>query len=171
MYKRKKYLVKRGLQLRYIGAILATVFFIAAICAFTTYYNLLIILGEKLANVYPQGRLIVTLRSASLVILYRVILLIPFVALIGLLLSHRIAGPIFRMEKVLKEVGEGKLDVNIKLRKRDELKDLAEVINDMAAKLKKRDLSRKKTLEELKELVKKEPINKEAIASRLNSFL
>ncbi len=171
MYKRKKYLVKRGLQFRYIGAILLTVFFIAVVCAFTTYYNLLIILGEKLANVYPQGRLMVTLRSTSLVILFRVILLIPFVALIGLLLSHTIAGPIFRMEKVLKEVGEGKLDVDIKLRKRDELKDFAEVINEMTDNLKKQKLSRKKTIEEVKELIKKEPANKEAITSRLNSIL
>ena len=62
--------------------------------------------------------------------------------------SFTIAGPLIRIERVLKEIGQGKFDVNVKLRNYDELKDLAEVINVMAKDLRNmRDAERQKLAE------------------------
>lgn len=178
MIRRRKYLIKRGLQFRYIGAILVTVFIVALICVTTTYYSLLVLFGEKLANVYPQGRLMVTLKQVNLIVLSRILILLPFVAVAGLLLSHRIAGPVFRIEKVLKEIGDGNFDIQVHLRKRDELKDVAAAINQMNLNLKERKLKEEgilhkisDTSKRIKELLKEDPLNKPAIAEELNSII
>ena len=59
-----------------------------------------------------------------------------FSVLIALFLPISIAGPIYRIEKILKEdVAEGNLSGGYKLRKSDELKDLANILNDSIEKV------------------------------------
>lgn len=62
--------------------------------------------------------------------------LLTFVAVLVLvviattiILSHRVAGPIFRLKRDLKTVIDGDLTVHFSLRERDELKDLAKSID------------------------------------------
>ena len=50
---------------------------------------------------------------------------------IALFASHRIAGPMYRLEKDLKEVSAGNLLLKFGLRKGDEMKPLAEALNVM----------------------------------------
>jgi len=52
-----------------------------------------------------------------------------------LFLSHRIAGPLFRMEKSIDEIEEGNLVITTKLRATDEIQKMAEGLNDMAESL------------------------------------
>lgn len=47
----------------------------------------------------------------------------------GVLLSHRMAGPIFRIRRILSEMAEGDLRGEVRLRKKDDFKSLAESIN------------------------------------------
>ncbi len=54
---------------------------------------------------------------------------------VSLLFPHTIAGPMYRIEKELAEIGKGHLCKNIKLRKRDELNDLVDTINVMTGGL------------------------------------
>ncbi len=137
MIRRRRYIIKPGFQLRYIGVIFITVFAVAFLCISTTYYLSMTLLGEKLANVYPQGRLVMTLKGINQIIIWRILFLTPIIAFIGVLLSHKIAGPAYRIEKTLEEIGKGNFDINIKLRKYDELKGIANAVNDMAANLKR----------------------------------
>jgi len=138
MLRRKKIVVKPGFQLRYTGIILAAVFAASLICILTTYYSSMSLLGEKLAYVYPAGRLAVTIREINMIIILRVLISIPLLVLIGIMLSHRVAGPAYRIEKTLKEIGKGNLDIYIKLRKYDELVGIADAVNEMLVGLKER---------------------------------
>lgn len=135
--RRKRYIIKPLFQLRYTGIILLAVFIVAIVCILTTYYSSISLLGEKLAYVYPQGRLVVTLREISFIIIYRVLFLVPLIVLIGIFLSHRIAGPAYRIERTLRDIGKGNFDIHIELRRHDELKGIANAINDMVSDLKK----------------------------------
>ncbi len=54
---------------------------------------------------------------------------------IALLYSHKIAGPIFRIEKNLEAIGWGDLTVNTKFRGNDQLMSLAEDVNTMVRAL------------------------------------
>lgn len=49
------------------------------------------------------------------------LLLVAAIGVAGIVFTHRIAGPIFKMKRLLREVGEGKLVVRERLRKGDEL--------------------------------------------------
>ncbi len=137
LYKRRRYLVKKGLQFRYIGLLFSLALLVSLVTGYTIFYTCLSSFGEKLANVYPQGRLLPIFRTVNLLLLRNLLFISPFILICGLLFSHRIAGPLFRIEKVLDDIGKGRLDINLKLRKNDELWDIAEIINSMAADLSK----------------------------------
>jgi len=51
--------------------------------------------------------------------------------IITLFISHRIAGPIYRLEKDIIEVNKGNLCLDINVRENDELQDLAKSLNQM----------------------------------------
>lgn len=135
-YKRKQYLVARRFQLKYVSLILLLMFATAALCAYVVYYTSMLHMGEKLANVYPQGRLVHIVKIVNFRILLSLILVTPLVTLIGILLSHRIAGPIYRMEKFLNNIALGDLTSRIILRSKDELITLANGINFVVDALK-----------------------------------
>lgn len=75
--------------------------------------------------------LLVTLGSTLL-------LLVVLLGLAGIVITHKVAGPIFKMKRLLKEVGDGKLVVPGRLRKGDELVDFFDVFATMVEKLRVR---------------------------------
>jgi sensor histidine kinase YesM len=66
--------------------------------------------------------------------------ILVFVAIISLLSSHRIAGPILRMKKSVEMLCEGKDIAPIKLRSYDEFKDLAASLDQLRMKLRDKGL-------------------------------
>jgi len=155
-YKRKQYIVAPGFQFRYVGLILLLMFLTAALCSYVVYYTSMINLGEKLANVYPQGRLVSIVKIVNFRILLSVLLISPLVAVIGIFLSHRIAGPIYRMEKFLADLGGGNLGSRLVLREKDELTPLANGIN--------------LAVENLREAVTKEKAHAKALSGELEGL-
>jgi methyl-accepting chemotaxis protein len=127
--QRKRYIVKRSFQLRYIFIILSFILFTAVISGITTYLALFPYLSEKLANVYPQGMLVVLLRDANIKALLSTLIIIPFAIWFSVLLSHRIAGPWHKLEMGLRDLANGDLSHDISLRKNDELQSLALSLN------------------------------------------
>lgn len=57
--------------------------------------------------------------------------------LLSLFLPQKIAGPIYRIEQGLRQIGSGDLTTKIKLRDDDTLKDLAENVNQATALLRR----------------------------------
>ncbi len=65
------------------------------------------------------------------------VLYLALIIFFGLFISHKMAGPVYRIKKTLQEVADGKItlkDAKFKLRKRDELKDLVEALNSFLDK-------------------------------------
>ena len=175
--RRKQYLVAKNFQVKYIGLILLLMFLTAAMCSYVVYYTSMIIFGEKLANVYPQGRLIHIVRIVNIRILLSVLLVSPLVATFGLFLSHKIAGPIYRMERFLFNMAEGDVSSTITLREGDELVTLANGINRLADSMKvsitsqKAHLSQISTeIEKLKALSSMKPLDLAAISISINKL-
>lgn len=52
--------------------------------------------------------------------------------------SHKIAGPLYRFEKLCEQVGNGELEVIANIRENDQLQDLATAFFDMVTKLRAR---------------------------------
>jgi methyl-accepting chemotaxis protein len=64
--------------------------------------------------------------------------LVIAVGLFGIVFTHKVAGPIFKMKRLLGHVGEGKLVVRERLRPGDELQDFFEAFEGMVAELRQR---------------------------------
>jgi nitrogen fixation/metabolism regulation signal transduction histidine kinase len=67
--------------------------------------------------------------------------LVVLIGLIGIYITHKVVGPIYKMKMLLRQVGDGKLNFQGKLRKGDELQDFFEVFAAMVEKLKARQAS------------------------------
>lgn len=142
-FKRRQYLIAKKFQLKYVGIILLLMFLTAALCSYVVYYTSMLLLGEKLASIYPQGRLVSIVKIVNFRIFLSVALVTPLVALIGIVLSHRIAGPIYRMETFMANLAGGDLSSRIVLRKGDELMLLADAINRLVASLRESVMQKK----------------------------
>ncbi len=71
-----------------------------------------------------------------------------------LYISHRIYGPIYRLEKDVTEIGKGNLTVEVHLREHDEFKGLSDIINAMVKNMKNPLSSSQAKIKELEEEVK-----------------
>ena len=162
-FKRRQYIVHMGFQLRYIFYILLFIYIGAAVAGYTVYWTTWVTLGEKLANVYPRSRLIYIFQSANWVLIFRMLLITPIFVVMGILLSHRIAGPIYRISKYIDSLKAGDYSRDIKLRKKDELKDVAGKLTELCQVLRadkeKRDTAARNIIEELE----KSPLPPETI--------
>jgi len=89
-------------------------------------------LKQQSADIARQQK--TTLYSLTAVLL----LLVVGIGIAGILVTHKVAGPIYKMKRQIREVGEGKLKIPVKLRKGDELVDFFEAFNDMVVNWRKR---------------------------------
>ncbi|MDF2693343.1 MAG: hypothetical protein K0S65_1726 [Labilithrix sp.] len=74
-------------------------------------------------------------------------LLVVLIGLLGIYFTHKVVGPIYKMKMLLRQVGDGKLNFQGKLRKGDELQDFFEVFAVMVEKLKVRQTREVEELE------------------------
>ncbi len=59
------------------------------------------------------------------------VVLIPAAAVFSIYVTHRLAGPLFRLEQTARELIRGNLALRIRLRKGDELHELAGLLNEV----------------------------------------
>lgn len=64
--------------------------------------------------------------------------LVVLIGLVGIFITHKVVGPIYKMKLLLRQVGDGKLNFHGAPRKGDELRDLFEVFSATVDKLKAR---------------------------------
>ena len=75
-------------------------------------------------------------------------LMVIAIGLLGIYFTHKVAGPIYKMKLLLKQVGDGKLTFRGGLRKGDELQDFFEAFASMVEQLKARQAKEVELLEE-----------------------
>lgn len=75
-------------------------------------------------------------------------LLVIAIGLTGIVFTHKVAGPIYKMKRLLRGVGDGKLHVGTGLRKGDELKHFFDAFVDMVEQLRKREEAQLALLDE-----------------------
>lgn len=136
-YRRRNYFIKKDLQGRYIFSVFILV--VAGSFFFTIIFSLLS--ADTLTIAYKNYDLrlgktpVILLKealSANWIFIFAGGLL---VVLASMFLTHRFAGPVFRFEKSLEEMLRGNFDVEIRLRAKDEAKELAQMFNEFNAGL------------------------------------
>ena len=134
--RRTQFITDRSFQSKYVATVLGfmvAVLVLAAVIIYVTGWSHLV---ERLANVYPQGRLQEVLKIVYLRLLLGFFLLVPFAVLAAVMVSHRIAGPLVRIRRYLRLMARGEFDLApLELRPYDELKDIAHLINEIIAQV------------------------------------
>jgi hypothetical protein len=153
--KRRTYVIDRAFQYRFIGTFLLSI--IISLVLFSggmvLYYWASSMAGDNLfkefidinKQVYeveiaedgtrtrvPTTETVYGVKRWELIvppILINNLFMLIVISVIGVLYSHRIAGPIFRINRQLARVLDGEKGIHITLRKRDNLHDLAMRIN------------------------------------------
>jgi methyl-accepting chemotaxis protein len=132
-WRRRNYFIKKELQGRYIFSFFIFVIFGGII--FTLIFSLLS--ANTLTVVYEDYNLRI---GKTPFILIREILSADWifivtaglsVVVISMFLTHRFAGPMYRFEKSVEEMLRGNFNFEIRLRKKDEGKELAAMMNQL----------------------------------------
>lgn len=128
---RKNYFINKKFQMKFImGFILLLVLEALFIAALFTYIS-----SETLTTGYSGTHFVIEKTSRFFIISFVIISLIAAGAMglagivMFILLSHRIAGPLYRFEKTLEEMAGGKFSGRITLRKTDQLEKLEDAFN------------------------------------------
>lgn len=174
-YRRRHFFVKKDYQFKFIlkfclivmaGSIISTglIFFFSQ---------------GTLTSSFENSRLVV--KNTALAILPAIIytniitlLMITLATIVAVLfISHKIAGPMFRFEKELKLIRDGDLTKSIRLRKNDQITDMAESLNEMTANLHRKILNIQENVEKLIKSAKKQKAPVELIEGldRLHQFI
>jgi len=141
-YKRRQFIVDPAFQYRLIRRImgLALLMIAMSIAFLVVVYAMYGDIQFQLAQPDPfasgngTGSLVV--QKSLLGLLWPILAICLGIAVLvtlvfGVLVSHRMAGPVFRIRRVLGEMQEGNLQGDIHLRRKDDFKSLAESINEM----------------------------------------
>lgn len=132
--RRKKYLgtvfQKKLLFLVFTCAVIPAA--IVAACMYYLIFNMLamqMVFPEAIAN-----NLMPVLHRVNIILGVSIPVILLLIWIIALELSHRISGPLYRVEKELDERISGTKQGPIKLRKKDELKSLVDKLNKLLSK-------------------------------------
>lgn len=90
-----------------------------------------------------------TQRALFLALVVGMLVMVGAIGMAGIVLTHRIAGPIFKMKRLLREVGEGKLILKERLRKGDELVHFFETFEKTVDQLRQRQKDEIKRVDEI----------------------
>lgn len=140
MQKRRQYLIKKSFQIKFIIKFCFILIAASLIMSAIVYFYS----GETLTTAFVKSHLkIMSTRDFILpILIYSFLITVAAVSvltiIVVLFISHKIAGPLYRVEKILNEMGKGVFPPleNIQFRKKDELKSLAESMKNMIAYLK-----------------------------------
>jgi len=131
-FQRRTILVKRSLQLRYMGLVFLASLAAALIVGGGIYYTLakyVLLDNPMLAPVMAR---------VHHLILVQMTLYFGIITILAAVISHRIAGPLYRFEASAKTLAQGDLTHRVALRAGDELAEMQETFNEMAASLQTR---------------------------------
>ena len=163
LFRRRTYFIKKSFQFKFILKFCLVV--LGGVFVSTGIFFLLS--SGSLTSSFQDSRLVIKETSyATLpIVLYTNLITLGMITIatifITLLVSHKLAGPLFRFEKDLNEIGKGNLVKQIKLRKQDQLKDVAESLNAMINDLHAKVLDIRTELDQIIKLASQQKVSDE----------
>jgi methyl-accepting chemotaxis protein len=130
-YRRRTLFIKKSFQYRYIAWVAGSVLVVTAVALSDVFITLL---RREIALNLPL-RVSDLYNFSDPMTLLKLAVYLAGVLVVSVILSHRIAGPLFRFEKSTEEVGRGNLSFRISLRKEDEFREFQEKFNAMTESL------------------------------------
>lgn len=127
-FQRKTILIKKHLQYRYMALIMISVLVAFLIVGLDLMWTL-----SKVINDHPMMQpLLDDMAAMAPLFVLKLLVYLVIVLIVSAVVSHRMAGPIFKFEKSCSTVASGDLTHRVYLRKGDHLTELQEHFNNMA---------------------------------------
>ena len=178
---RKRILIGQKLQFKYVGVILVAVLASCSLMILTVYFSCWSSLAEENVGIQTTAVIGNILDKVNLMILFELPILLVIAVFIGILVSHKIAGPVYRLQKVARDVSRGDLTTTVSLRSDDELKNLSDAFNSVIENMQRLVSKDKKLIFELSQItntlyanLKDKKINEEdalALIRKLNDLV
>ncbi|MCK9265812.1 hypothetical protein M0P98_02865 [bacterium] len=131
-YNRVNICVDKGIQTRFVLYTLISLIIGCVIVSAYAFYSVWIDIGDKILHSHSINTMFTSSLNKFIATNLFIITILAIITSFGmLLLSHKIAGPAFRIKKMLKELQEGK-DPTFELRKGDALKPIMEELEKLA---------------------------------------
>jgi len=137
-YKRKNYFINKAFQSEFILKFCGLVVLGSAVFGVILY----IFSKHVLTTSFENSRLVIKSTADYLLpgLLFGGIIVAILTALaagiVVMLMTHRIAGPMYRFEKYISDTGSGRLCSDLKIRKKDQFQSMVAALNKMTADLK-----------------------------------
>jgi methyl-accepting chemotaxis protein len=135
--RRKNYFIKKDFQLSFILK------FCTILLAGIIISTLLLILLSRgtLTSSFENSQLTIKNTAAAIlpsILLCNLLTLGLITIVLTLLVSHKLAGPMFRFQKEIEKMGAGNLTQKIQLRDKDQIESLAKSLDSMRGSLKEK---------------------------------
>ena len=128
-YQRKILFIKKEFQARIIAIILLCVFVFSNISLSLTIIFVSNFFADASINEVLVSESFYSLVVPSMLIIQAIGLAV--ILYLGLFVSHRMAGPIYRLEKCAEQIEAGDLSLNVRIRPHDEFQELAAAMDRM----------------------------------------
>ncbi|MFH1353332.1 MAG: methyl-accepting chemotaxis protein [bacterium] len=131
VHKRKHFLTNKKYQFRYTVYILLGMVAVAGVVTALTFSLVYPILSSKLSKAVTETISHDLARGLLFSYWISVAVLVLIAAVLGILFSHRVVGPLNRLAVLIKEIKNGNISKRIILREKDEFIPLANAINGL----------------------------------------
>lgn len=139
-FLRTKYLTGSHIQMKYLGLLMLSMVVPLIFVGGCLYYLIFNIMAEQIGiPEYIARNMFPVIGKVNMILLIGVPPLFALLMLWGVVLSHRFAGPVERLERELKKVTEQEhYSHRIKVRRHDDMKPIVDTINELLGKLEER---------------------------------
>jgi methyl-accepting chemotaxis protein len=127
MVKRRKYFIKHNFQLKFAALIVFGILVALALMSWEVYYSI----GRAAMDKGMDPYLLEFARSFTKILLTKMPLVLLVIVILSIFISHQISGPVYHLEKSMKQIKHGNFAERLRFRKSDELQELALSFNDM----------------------------------------
>lgn len=127
-FKRRTIFIKKNLQIRYMMLIILSVLCGLAIMTFELTATL-----DELFDNYPvlMQPLYDQFLPLAAGFAYKIAIYLLLVIIISAILSHKMAGPVYRIEQTCKDIAKGDFSQRVRLRQGDQFTELQDEFNKM----------------------------------------
>ena len=132
MTKRRKYLVNKEFQFRYMGSMVIPLVLLGAALYYLIYYA---VFTQMLIPEAVSVTLLPAMKKVNLILITTAPLLLFPILRMNLIHSNRIIGPIHRLERELDRAIEGNHSVRLSTRSKDELSSFVNKVNLLLEKV------------------------------------
>jgi len=127
----KALITKKRMQLKYFWITVSSVIVMMLIVTLSIYITFLYGIENMMKEMYDISKIKPVLIQMNYILIIETTIFVAFASWLSLRLSHRIAGPLYRIEKHIEEIIENGNLTEIKIRKKDELHDLVNTLNEL----------------------------------------